>query len=67
MKQTVFDLVVDDEDRSLIADVLADAAHKYRFDCDKLQELLERHYDEEQGREILQGLLAHASGSRVGP
>lgn len=56
-ERTVFDLVVDDEDRSLVADVLADASHKYRFGCDRLEQLLEKQYGKEKGREILQGLL----------
>lgn len=49
-ERTVFDLVADDEDLSLVADVLADASRKYHgFDCGKLQGLLEGYYGERGG------------------
>ncbi len=57
-ERTVFDLVVDDEDLSLVADVLADASRKYPgFDYGKLQGLLGDRCGEECGRAIYQGLL----------
>lgn len=57
-ERTVFDLVVDDEDLSLVADVLADASSKSPgFNYGKLQGLLEGRYGEKRGREILKGLM----------
>lgn len=58
-ERTVFDLVVDDdEDPSLMADVLGDASRKYRdFDYSKLQRLLGGRYGKERGRAVYQGLL----------
>ena len=57
-ERTVFDLVVDDEDLSLVADVLGDAERKYPgFDCGKLQGLLEGRYGVERGRAILGSLM----------
>ena len=57
-ERTVFDLVVDDEDLSLVADVLSDASRKYRdFDYERLQKLLEGRYGKKQGRGIQQGLM----------
>lgn len=57
-ERTVFDLVVDDEDLSLVADVLGDASRKdHDFDYGKLQRLLGGHYGEKRGHEILQSLM----------
>lgn len=56
--RTVLDLAVDDEDPSLVADVLGDASRKYPgFDHGKLQRLLEGHYGEKRGREIHRSLI----------
>lgn len=53
-ERTVFDLVADDEELSLVADVLGDASRKYPgFDYGKLRGLLEGRYGEERGRAIL--------------
>ena len=60
-ERTVFDLVIDDEDLSLVADVLSDASRKYPgFDCGRLQKLLEDRYGEKRGHEIYQGLMEGA-------
>lgn len=57
-ERTVFDLVVDDEDLSLVADVLGDASRKYPgFDYGKLRGLLEGRYGEERGRAVFEGLM----------
>lgn len=57
-ERTVFDLVADDEDLSLVADVLGDASRKFPdFDFGKLQSLLERRYGERRGRGIFRGLM----------
>ena len=60
-ERTVFDLVADDEDFSLVADVLADASRKYRdFDYGKLRGLLEGRYGEKRGCEIFRSLMDDA-------
>lgn len=57
-ERTVFDLVVDDEELSLVADVLGDASRKFPdFDYGRLQRLLEGRYGERRGRGIHQGLM----------
>lgn len=57
-ERTVFDLVVDDEDLSLVAGVLEDATRKYRdFDYGELRRLLEGRYGDDHGQGIYQGLL----------
>ncbi|MFC5370448.1 type IV toxin-antitoxin system AbiEi family antitoxin domain-containing protein [Arcanobacterium bovis] len=57
-ERTVFDLVVDDEDLSLVADVLRDASYVNRdFDFNKLLNLLKDHYEEGEAVEIYRGLL----------
>lgn len=57
-ERTVFDLVADDEDLSLVADVPGDASRKYQdFDYGKLQRLLEGHYGNGHGRVVYQGLM----------
>mgnify|MGYP001656710350 FL=1 len=57
-ERTVFDLVADDEDLSLVADALRDAVHANRdFDCGKLDGFLKGHYGVERGRGIYQELL----------
>lgn len=57
-ERTVFDLVVDDEDLSLVADALSDASRRYSdFDYGRLQRLLEGRYGNECGRVIYQGLV----------
>jgi hypothetical protein len=54
-ERTVFDLVADDEDLSLVADVLGDALRKYPgCDFGKLQILLEGRYGQKRGREIFE-------------
>jgi hypothetical protein len=60
-ERTVFDLVADDEDLSLVADVLGDASRKYPgFDYGKLQGLLEGRYGKRRGRGIFKGLMEDA-------
>lgn len=60
-ERTVFDLVADDEDPSLVADVLADASRKYPgFDYGKLRELLEGRYGEKRGCGIFRSLMEDA-------
>ena len=57
-ERTVFDLVVDDEDLSLIADVLKDAWHANRdFDFKRLAGLLRSHYGEARAESLYRGLL----------
>lgn len=57
-ERTVFDLVADDEDLSLVADVLEAASYRYRdFDYGRLQRLLESRYGEKRGQEVYRGLL----------
>lgn len=57
-ERTVFDLVADDEDPSLVADVLADASRKFPgFDYGKLRGLLEGRYGEGRGRGIFEVLM----------
>ncbi len=56
---TVFDLVVDDEDLSLVSGVLGDSRY-LGFDYWKLQGLLEDHYGKERGRAIYHGLMENS-------
>ena len=57
-ERTVFDLIVDDEDLSLVADVLRDASHKDRdFNFRKFAWLLEEHYGKKLGDEVYRELL----------
>ena len=57
-ERTVFDLVVDDEDLSLVADVLRDAWHADRdFDFKRLADLLRGRYEEERAEGLYQALL----------
>ncbi len=58
-ERTVFDLVVDDEDLSLVADVLRDAWQADRdFDFKRLAELLGSRYKKERAESLYRGLLA---------
>ncbi len=58
-ERTVFDLVVDDEDLSLVADVLRDAWQADRdFGFKRLRELLGGRYKEEKAENLYRGLLA---------
>lgn len=60
-ERTVFDLVADDEDLSLVADVLADASRKYRdFDYGKLAQLLEGRYGAKRGNGIYRTLIGES-------
>jgi hypothetical protein len=57
-ERTVFDLVADDVDLSLVADVLGDASRKYPdFDYGKLAQLLEGRYGVKRGKDVYQTLL----------
>ena len=57
-ERTVFDLVVDDEDLSLVADVLGDASRKFPgFDYGKLRGLPEGRYGEELGYAVFEVLM----------
>lgn len=56
-ERTVFDLVADDEDLSLVADVLRDACKgNERFDFKKLETLLVTEFGESTGRRTLETL-----------
>lgn len=69
-ERTVFDLVVDDEDLSLVADVLRDASYADRgFDFGRLFSLLEGRYGERRAGEVYRCLLADAGlpGEGEGP
>lgn len=58
-ERTVFDLVVDDEDLSLVADVLRDAWQADRgFGFKKLRELLRSRYEKERAENFYRSLLA---------
>lgn len=60
-ERTVFDLILDREDPSLIADALHDAANlSNEFDCIRLRELLVGKYGEAKGGPIFQSLLANS-------
>lgn len=60
-ERTIFDLVVDNEDQSLVVDALRDACHNERsFDVNKLKMLLVTRYGQEKGNEIFASLLADA-------
>ena len=57
-ERTVFDLVVDDEDLSLVADVLRDAWYANRdFDFKRLADLLRSRYEEARAESLYRGLL----------
>lgn len=57
-ERTVFDLVVDDEDLSLVADVLRDAWEADRgFDFERLRELLGGRYEKDRVENLYRGLL----------
>ena len=60
-ERTIFDLVVDNEDLSLITDALRDAAYERRdFDFDKLLALLKMKYPADLAEDLLLVLLAEA-------
>ena len=60
-ERIVFDLVLDDEDLSLVADVLREAAYVNRdFDFENLANYLRDYYSASQAKEIYEGLLADA-------
>lgn len=60
-ERTVFDLVADDEDLSLVADTLDDASRKYwDFDYGRLQRLFEGRYGEKRGCGIFRSLMEEA-------
>ena len=60
-ERIVFDLVLDDEDLSLVADVLREAAYVNRdFDFKNLANYLRDYYSASQAKEIYEGLLADA-------
>jgi len=60
-ERTIFDLVADDEDLSLVADALRDACGGGRpFDLDKLEALLVARYGRRKGGKALASLLADA-------
>ena len=67
-ERTIFDLVADDEDRSLVADALRDACSGRRpFDLDKLEALLASRYGRRKGERTLASLLADAGMAGRGP
>ena len=60
-ERTIFDLVIDDEDPSLVANALQDACHiGKRFDFEKLKSLLIRQYGREKGLSVFEVLLENA-------
>lgn len=60
-ERTLFDLVLDNEDLSLVADAMRDAWQADRgFDFRRLAELLKSRYGEGEGEDLYQGLLADA-------
>ena len=60
-ERIVFDLVLDDEDLSLVADVLREAAYANRdFDFKIWQNYLRDYYSASQAKEIYEGLLSDA-------
>ena len=60
-ERIVFDLVLDDEDLSLVADVLREAAYVNRdFDFKNLANYLRDYYSASQAKEIYEGLLSDA-------
>lgn len=59
LERTVFDLIVDNEDLSLVADTLRDAWWLYRdFDFDRLAGLLRGQYNREKAQKLYTDLLA---------
>ena len=57
-ERTIFDLVVDNEDLSLITDALRDAAYEHRdFDFEKLLALLKMKYTADLAEDLLRILL----------
>ena len=66
-ERTVFDLVVDNEDLSLVADVLRDAAYADRgFDFERLSMFLRGRYSRGDAERIYRGLLADADVEPMG-
>ena len=66
-ERTIFDLVVDDEDHSLVADALRDACGAGRpFDLGKLEALLASRYGRCKGEKTFASLLADAGVSESG-
>lgn len=60
-ERTIFDLVLDREDPSLIAGALRDVASlDSKFDCARLQEMLVGKYGEAKGGSIFKSLLANS-------
>lgn len=60
-ERTIFDLVADDEDLSLVGDALRDACHtRRRFDFEKLKSLSIDQYGYEKGSSIFEMLLESA-------
>ena len=60
-ERTIFDLVADDEDLSLVADALRGACAGSRpFDFNKLEALIDGKYDKNRANRILTSLLADA-------
>ncbi len=57
-ERTIFDLVLDHEDPSLIANALASAERQSTFDAARLQSLLESRYGNTKGAEIVYALTS---------
>ena len=67
MERTIFDLVVDDEDRSLVENAINDALHENRdFSFDRLSVLLRGRYPEGVADEILKSLMTDSGLCRGG-
>lgn len=61
VERTIFDLVVDDEDLSLVSDTLRDACYAGKqFDFEKLKDLFVDQYGREKGLSIFEMLLENA-------
>lgn len=66
MERTVYDLVLDDEDLSLVADALQDALHANRgFELDKLAGFLRESHPQDAARALYEELLANADFAAV--
>ena len=65
-ERTVFDLILDYEDGSLVADALRDACSgPMQFDFDRLRELLDSKYGKSKGANLFESLMADADVSTL--
>ena len=60
-ERTVFDLILDNEDGSLVADALGDACSATpQFDFDRLRELLDSRFGAKKGTDLFESLMLDA-------